>query len=1122
MSAKPQMNQRCPKCGSTNELEAVRCAACRAPLLQVCPRCGTTRRWYVAVCPECASRQVDDSTEFTRLFSAPVRERFNKRYIIQEVLLQGIVSSLYLCEDTRQPGTSVVVKELQPTALFRATERRSAEISLWSQVRHWQALTHPALIPLLDAFGEGERYYLVMPYVSGLSMSVLITDDRWRVTPSLALNWALQLCQLLVYLDQVQSAYRLPFLAPQHVMVAMNGQVQVIDYGFKALFAPNDYGPYGSVAGYSAPELQQEPPSFASDMYSLGRLLYAVLVKRDLAQSARNLLPLREAVSGISDSFARVIARSAQKDPAKRFRTPAALLSALQQATPTTDGSPSADWLVQAMHVPQVVAAARKTVQQPAASRAESMADLGFTADPRYGARASNVTGPDASPVRQTGRKAPPVMPSQPPPALSVSPRAINITHNGTAENKRVVLTLHNRGETEVEGQLRGNSAYLSVPTKPFRLAGGKTARAIINIAAEHLPAGKLSEPQALAIETNAGRLWVALNSDTASAPLLRMPSTLLDFGVLYDDAPRGQALVIQNAGTRQLSGRVSSTVPWLSVPKPDFRCAPQAESRLQVTVLTDKLPAGQQDVTGGLIVDSDGGQEKITVRAWRPRPVYNLDATVMDFGHVRTGKVAERVLMLGNQGDGQLEVSARSLVPYLQVHPQQGTCQPGEFIQFTLLLDCAGMSAGSLDASQVLRFSGNAGTRILGLRALILAPRMVLGSERIDFGQVLLGQEATQKLQIRNDGTAPLQVSVQPLVDWLRVSSAEMELQPGTAENIGLTADTKSVGRGVSINHPAGLRLRDTSGVQMDIPVQMTVIQPSLILDSDVVDFGFLNPGESSTRQLVLSNNGTGDLAWQAQSNAVWVEITPSQGFCPAGESRAITLSAYSLAFETPDQDIHDSLIINSDGGRVKVTLRAGTARPLLATDTTMLELVSINEVPAEGTLRIFNHGLGNLVGTIAADKTWLVPDKVSFTCPTGRSVIVPIHTDPHEVPVGIARVLGHLLLTSNGGESTVEVSLDMMAIPELRIPEERLMFVPNGDRSWLARITLQNAGMAPARVTAQATTDRLKLNRELFDIKPGKSVRLLAEWKELEAPKPAEVSIVINSETQSFQVDS
>ena len=170
------------------------------------------------------------------------------------------------------------------------------------------------------------------------------------------------------------------------------------------------------------------------------------------------------------------------------------------------------------------------------------------------------------------------------------------------------------------------------------------------------------------------------------------------------------------------------------------------------------------------------------------------------------------------------------------------------------------------------------------------------------------------------------------------------------------------------------------------------------------------------------------------------------------------------SLAFETPDQDIHDSLIINSDGGRVKVTLRAGTARPLLATDTTMLELVSINEVPAEGTLRIFNHGLGNLVGTIAADKTWLVPDKVSFTCPTGRSVIVPIHTDPHEVPVGIARVLGHLLLTSNGGEHGRGVA-GRDGHTGLG-SQKRLMFVPNGDRSGWPGLRCKMP--APARVTA------------------------------------------------------
>ncbi|MCE5259779.1 MAG: protein kinase [Chloroflexi bacterium] len=1108
--------QRCPKCGFSNDPSAPSCANCRAPLVQICPRCGAPRRWYVPTCPNCTNR-TEDEGEFAKLFRDPPKGQLNKRYTILEVMNQGAVSALYRCQDSAQPGATVAIKEFQATVLFRAQERRSAEQAFWALGNRWQAAAHPTLTPILEMFAEGDRYYMVMPYLNGLSWQVLIADDRWRIAPSLAANWVAQLCQLLVYLEGQNEPLHLPFLAPQHVMVTMSGQIQLVDYGLKALFAPNQYGPYGSVAGYAAPELQQQPPSCASDIFSIGRLAYALLTGQQLNQGGKTSIPLRQVAPEITEGFARVLVRAAQRDLAKRFATGRELLQALILASINPDDPPIADWMVRALRS-QHTANTRASTAHPAAISSESMADLGFEADPRFGRQASSKTTAPSKAVEAASRT-PTVHPE---PMLSISPKTISITEPSPMDKKRVVITLRNRGEGSIEGRLRSNLPLISAPSKAFTLQGGQTARAIVTVDTSQIAAGKRSEPQALAVETNAGRIWIALASDIASAPVLSITQPLLDYGILNDDSPQNLPLVIENNGSSTLNGRVSALVPWLNINKPEFHCNANASAQVVIGLQPDKLPAGQQNAVGALVVDSDGGQSKVTVCAWRQRPEYDLESSVIDLGSTVKGKVIEHVLVVGNRGDGALNGSARSLVPFLHVQPQQFSCPPGVSCKLTVTVDCVEMTEGLLRIDQALRLQSNAGTRSLGLRLEILAPRLKLSSAALDFGQTPLGQVTTRALIVRNEGSALLKAQVQPAIDWLDVSPRTLELQPGAVQTVQVTADTNRIGRGIQTTVPIGLRFTEDSGTITDIPASLAVLQPILSLDQERIDFGYLERTQSVVRQLVLSNQGSGNLAWQAQSSAVWLESSPSAGNCPAGDTQVITLTAYSLAFDQNENDITGTLIINSDGGRAKVELHAGIAQPLLATDTTLLELSSINDAPAVGSLRIFNHGLGDLNGTISSEQIWLVPERISFSCPTGRSIEVAVHTDPTELPPTAARAIGALQITSNGGASRVDVLLNVILCAELKPPAGKLEFKPTEDGRWLAKFTLQNIGKVTAHVSLSASPDALELNRSIFEIKPSKSVPVTLSWARQEPPGAGEASIEIVSEQQLFHVIS
>lgn len=1107
--------QLCPKCGSPNEPEALRCAQCRAPLVQVCPRCGSQRKWYVATCPQCADRS-EDNAEFVRLFRDPPKRQLNKRYAIQEIVSQGAVSAVYRCQDTQSPGQSVIIKELAPTALFRAQERRSVEQTFWASVARWQALEHPALVRILDSFAESDRYYVVLSQISGLSWHLLIADTRWHITPTLAANWGLQLCQLMSYLHAQPSPMFLPFLAPQHVMVSFSGQVQVIDYGLKALFAPNDYGPYGSVSGYAAPGLESEPPTPASDIFSLGRLLYALLTGRLLEQGTKSTLPLRQAVPEVSEGLARAIARAAQRDLVKRFQQASEFAQAIRQSGSNLDATPLADWIEGAMRSHTVSAAVPARM---VARAGDSMADLGFMADPRYGVQASSKT------VKQAAGNEPIAIekPISSAPQVSINPRNISLQDIKPNEVKRVVLTLHNAGAGDAEGRLRSNVAWLKAPERLFQLASGKTARAIITISADQLPPGKHLEPQALAVETNSGRMWVSVTSDIATGPQLRVPEPLLDFGVLQDDAEKNMVLLIENLGRGVLTGVAVVRVPWVRVLKPEFRCGANASTQLSVSIQSDKLPSGLQQISEGIVIDSNGGQERIAIRAWRQRPELELNASAIDFGAVISGQIIERYLIVGNKGDGLLEGTVRSLLPNVQVHPQQFSCAPGELVQLTLSADCANLSEGNLEISQALRFQTNGGNRTLALRVQVKAPRLRVETPLLDFGEIALGQTLARKLMLFNDGSAPLELKIESLVPWLSVEPTAASISAGSNQVLDLAVNTTKVGHGLDITNQAGLRLSQGTGILVELPLRILVPQPALSLDCEQVDFGYIERTQPASRQVTIQNTGTGNLAWQAQSNAIWLEVNPTSGSCASNQTQLITLTAYGLALAEQQQAASATLVVNSDGGRGKIEVRVGIAKPILATDTTLLELTSVNHSPAMGTFRIFNHGLGDLNGTLTSNQTWLVPDRVSFQCPTGHSIEISISTDMAELSQTTTHTAGTLQVITNGGSSVVEVTLDVILAAQIKALPAQLVFekATSGEQ-WESKLGLQNAGEAPAHVVLHSSSMELVLKREVCDIKPGKTARVSATWNHPEPPLPGEVRIEVTSGTQVLQIIS
>ncbi len=149
------------------------------------------------------------------------------------------------------------------------------------------SLGHEHVARLLDAgiAGDGQPY-LALEYVEGQSITAYATQRKLTVVQKLTLF--LQVCSAVSHAHASLVVHR--DLKPSNIMVTPGGAVRLLDFGIaKLLDAPDrDNTTEGTRTGaraftlhYAAPEqIRGEPVTTATDVYSLGVVLYELLTGR--------------------------------------------------------------------------------------------------------------------------------------------------------------------------------------------------------------------------------------------------------------------------------------------------------------------------------------------------------------------------------------------------------------------------------------------------------------------------------------------------------------------------------------------------------------------------------------------------------------------------------------------------------------------------------------------------------------------------------------------------------------------------------------------------------------------------------------------------------------------------
>ncbi len=255
----------------------------------------------------------------------------NKRYEILRTIGKGGMAEVYLAHDILL-DREVAIKMLR--------EQFVADKALLEQFRREAKsaarLKHPYIINIYDVVSEGEKEYIVMEYVEGVTLKDYLENNK------LSLNAVLEIGVRLA--DAVQHAHSKNIIhcdiKPQNILIDKNLNPKIADFGI-AKMVSNQTMVYtstvmGSVHYVSPEQATGRQVTASSDVYSLGVVLFEMLtgqvpfdgetaVAVAMMHAEKQVPPLNDYLDDVSEGLQAILDKALAKNPKDRYINAGAL-----------------------------------------------------------------------------------------------------------------------------------------------------------------------------------------------------------------------------------------------------------------------------------------------------------------------------------------------------------------------------------------------------------------------------------------------------------------------------------------------------------------------------------------------------------------------------------------------------------------------------------------------------------------------------------------------------------------------------------------------------------------------------------------------------------------------------
>jgi len=425
-----------------------------------CTVCGTDNKADARYCARCGA--VLDSEPNTLQANQLVD---SGTYRIIRPLGIGGMGAVYLAANTKAFNRPCVVKEvIEYYDANNPAERQKAAERFEIEARTLASLKHPGIPDIYAYFTERGRNYLVMEYIEGPNLAEGLTreEDGQMVQGNPlpieeALRYAIEVCDVLIYLEQLQPPVIHNDIKPANIILDKNGgRAVLVDFGTaKTRYARPAAGQpgrkqssvYGTV-GYAAPELYDGNGEPRSDVHALAVTVYHLLTDDDPRDHPFSFPQLDK----LPDPLLTVLREALDPDVAKR-PTAVQLKGRLQQAL-----------LQVSAHEGQV---------QPV--------------PPVPSGPAERITAPGSMPD------------------MEISPALLDL---GTVSDDSLFTEIasfyvRNKGSSPVQCQIEGTPEWLTIAPQAFRCPPGQTQEVKLRGQVYKLPATEAAPSVALQVRVN-------------------------------------------------------------------------------------------------------------------------------------------------------------------------------------------------------------------------------------------------------------------------------------------------------------------------------------------------------------------------------------------------------------------------------------------------------------------------------------------------------------------------------------------------------------------------------------------------------------------------------------------
>ena len=254
------------------------------------------------------------------------------KYRVEKALGNGGFGAVYLAEDT----------VIQKLVALKVPHRQNLTLDeLVSEARLMAPLSHPNIVAVLTADRDEPTgvFYIVMEYVEGESLAERLTRIG-QAEEVQAVAWAVQITDAVRHAHSRNVLHR--DLRPSNVLLTKDDVAKVVDFSISRLL---ERDPYASTRigspPYMAPEHFQGRTTFASDVYSIGVMLYEMATGNlpffdinpskieEMVASGRFTPPVLKN-RRVSKEFSDIIVKAMARDLTQRYRTAEDLLADLK------------------------------------------------------------------------------------------------------------------------------------------------------------------------------------------------------------------------------------------------------------------------------------------------------------------------------------------------------------------------------------------------------------------------------------------------------------------------------------------------------------------------------------------------------------------------------------------------------------------------------------------------------------------------------------------------------------------------------------------------------------------------------------------------------------------------